>query len=201
MAPRVRRRGLRAGSDPLGLVGWVFADLLLGLMLVFLGTQPGDPSAGAPPPTTTSTTLPPTTTTTMAPPPTVPVGVDRQYLCVRIPTVPDVLLGAPGPGRDRHADALAVALHNELVRMQASARRAGIVLSFGTGSNPSDGKAIAQAFNDLVLPRVPAVFENSAARAFWDGGPRANIGRGSVAVNLYPITGADTQLLPPAAPC
>ena len=64
----MRRRPGR-DSDPLGIVGWVLADLMLILVIVFIGTQLGDPNAGlaeaAALPTTTTTTS--TTTTTAAP--------------------------------------------------------------------------------------------------------------------------------------
>jgi len=53
----------------LGVVGWVLADLMLILVIVFIGTQLGDPNAGlaeaAALPTATTTTS--TTTTTAAP--------------------------------------------------------------------------------------------------------------------------------------
>ena len=65
------RRRPKSDSDPLGVVGWVFADLMLVLVLVFMGTQLGNPNAGAKPRTvalisssTTTSTLAPTTTTT-----------------------------------------------------------------------------------------------------------------------------------------
>lgn len=64
----MRRRPGR-DSDPLGVVGWVLADLMLILVIVFIGTQLGDPNAGlaeaAALPTATTTTS--TTTTTAAP--------------------------------------------------------------------------------------------------------------------------------------
>jgi len=68
-----RRR--RVDNDPLGLVGWVIADIMLLLVLVFMGTQVGDPTARADQvsapssttTTTTTTTVAPTTTTTVAP--------------------------------------------------------------------------------------------------------------------------------------
>ena len=58
-------------NESLGLAGWLFADLLLGLVVIFLAigyVSPGDDSSEAAPTTTTSTTttttITPTTTTT-----------------------------------------------------------------------------------------------------------------------------------------
>ena len=61
-------------NESLGLAGWLFADLLLGLVVIFLAIGyvfPGDDSSEAAPTTTTSTTTTttttPTTTTTTIP--------------------------------------------------------------------------------------------------------------------------------------
>ena len=39
MAPPRRRRSGGEGQDPVGLSGWLYTDLLLGLMIVFLGAM------------------------------------------------------------------------------------------------------------------------------------------------------------------
>ena len=57
----MRRRPGR-DSDPLGVVGWVMADLMLILVIVFIGTQLGDPNAGL----EALQALPATTATTVA---------------------------------------------------------------------------------------------------------------------------------------
>ncbi len=54
-------------NESLGLAGWLFADLLLGLVVIFLAIGyvfPGDDSSEAAPTTTTSTTTTTTTITT-----------------------------------------------------------------------------------------------------------------------------------------
>ena len=176
-------------SDPVGLLGWVFADMLLALVIVFMGTQPGDPTAGASPETTT-TTIAPTTTTTAAPP-----GVDQEYICIRVRTDPGQLGSAAAPGAGPYLDALAEELRSQLRARGADTRTAGVVLSFGVGSTPGPGRATAEAFNAHVLTRIPEVFQGSALRGFWDGAP-GTYPAGSVMLNIYPFTDADH----PAAP-
>lgn len=194
------RRRSASWTDPLGLVGWVFADLLLGLAVVFLATQPGDPSAGR---NTTATAVPTTTTTTapVATTTTLPAGVDRQYLCFRVFADPQVLLSPPSPIRDQYVGLLAEQVRRALDALDARSRRAGIVISFGRATTPGEGRDIAQRFNDIVLPEIPRVFGNSASRAFWDGQPTSEAPYGSVAVNVYPITTGETEPLPPANDC
>ncbi len=184
-------------TDPLGLVGWVFADLLLGLAIVFLATQPGNPSAGR----NTGTTVAPTTTAPDVTTTTVAAGVDRQYLCFRVFTNPQLLVSPPSPERDQHITQLADQVRSALDGLDSRKRRAGIVISFGRATTPGEGRDIAQVFNDSVLPEIPGVFGRSASRAFWDGQPIAEAPYGSVGVNVYPITSGDSEPLPPAQDC
>lgn len=181
--------------DLLGLVGWVFADLLLALLVVFLGTQPGDPSAGADATSTTSTsttttTAPPTTTTTTPP------GVDKEFVCIRVNTDPGLLNGPGGEAKDGYLSLLAADLRNKLEERQLLDREAGVVLSFGSSpeGNPDLGKTIAQNYNELVLSRIPQVFGGAATRPFWGGGVEAT---GSIELNLYLVTGGANEALPP----
>jgi hypothetical protein len=192
-------RTRRLWSDPLGLVGWVFADLLLALFLVFLAVQPGDPNAkaraagGSTSTTTTTTTTAPAPTTT-----TVPPGVDQEYLCFRIQTNRGLLQGGPSLERDQHVRELAAQVVDQLRRLDAGDRRAGIVLAFGVATIPNEGRELARVFNELVLPEVPDVFSQSAVRNFWDGAETERRPGDSVAVNLYPLTDGSTEPLPPS---
>lgn len=200
-----RRRGTT--TDLLSLVGWVFADLLLALTIVFIATQPGNPEAGAElaargadaSTTTTSTSTSTTTTTTTVP--TAPPGVDSEFFCFVVRTDPAVLEGPEGPERDLQLLDLANQTRAELARVGASNRRAGIVLSFGASDEPGPGTSTANAFNALVLPLVPEVFTDgagvpTASRGFWNGNPTAEKPRGAVVVNLYPITDAAHPPMP-----
>lgn len=201
-----RGRHHRRESDLLGLVGWVFADLLLALTIVFIATQPGDPSAAlrltettttsAPSTTTTTTTTIPTTTTTSAPP-----GVDSEFVCFLVRTDETILEGPASPERDAQLADLQAQTQAGLERVGARNRRAGIVLSFGVAGDGAAGTAIAKAYNESVLALVPDVFSApeggvTANRAFWDGSPKADRPRGTVMVNVYPITDGQNPPLP-----
>lgn len=178
----------RAGrSDPLGIVGWVFADMLLALVLVFMGTQPGDPTAGTRPPTTTTTTTTQPTTTTLPTTTTTPRGVDREYVCIRVQTDPRRMGSAAAPGDEAYLASLAEELRRLLAVTGMEGREAGVVLSFGVSTTPGPGRATAEAYNALVLKRLPEVFGSSAARGFWDGTPGQNPA-GSLMLNIYPLT-------------
>lgn len=86
------------GSRVTGLVGWIFADTLLVLVVIFLATQTG----GAVQKPVATSTAPPTTTTTK--PPT--RGVDSGFICFRVATNPALLTGPPSPQRDEHLTAI-----------------------------------------------------------------------------------------------
>ena len=193
-----RRRARVTNGDPLAIVGWVFADLLLGVALVFLGTQPGDPSAGkVAVPTTTSTTtttaVPTTTTsTTIA---KIPPGVSGTYRCIRVPTDPARLAG--GADADQYAQQLANELDLALQANGLAGRKAGIVLAFGTAADSGVGKQYAQLYIERVLPRLPATFATSAARPFWGGGSDT----GSIELNIYPLVGPGQPALGPSNEC
>ncbi len=198
----------RRESDLLGLVGWVFADLLLALTIVFIATQPGNPSAAdrltaaattTEPPTTTTTsttTTIPTTTTTTAPP-----GVDSEFVCFLVQADAALLERPATPERDAHLADLRTQTEAGMEQVGARNRRAGIVLSFGVASDGAAGTAIAKAYNESVLALIPEVFSSpdgavTANRAFWDGSAKPNRPQGTVMVNVYPITDGQNPPMP-----
>lgn len=165
----------RTDDNIVALVGWVFADTLLALAVVFLATQesrPPDPAVVEEPPR--------------------PIGVDSRFVCLRVQTDPAVLAGPPGPQRDAVVANMSNQLRLGLARPELAGRRAGIVLSFGVAATPGEGIARAAAFNAAVLPRFPGVFRRAdgaavASRPFWDGGPKPGKPDASVSVNIYPV--------------
>lgn len=188
----MRRRSRLLPFDPMGLVGWVFADLLLAIAIVFIATQPGDPFAGAgpdPTTTTTTTTSTTTTTTTTSTLPEVEPGVDTQYRCIRIQADPGRLDLQPGPGREAYGNELRDQLAGQLSTQGLDGRQAGIVLLFGTAENSGVGRDYASQFDALVLDRLPETFGGSARRAFWGGGPTEGAPTGSIELNIYPLVG------------
>lgn len=196
------RRGRRE-SDLLGLVGWVFADLLLALTIVFIATQPGDPHAADrlvasqkdPQIDETTTTTTPVETTTTLPP-----GVDTEYLCFRVIADEALLESAPSPQRDDQLVYLQAQTMAEIERAGLGGRRAGVVLSFGVGPNGASGSSLAEAYNGAVLSLLPDIFGGTdgaiAARPFWDGQVVSGHPQGSIMVNVYPMTDATHPRLP-----
>jgi hypothetical protein len=185
----------RPKIELISLVGWLFADLLLALVLIFLASQPGDPTAldraeaargiETTTTTTTTTTVPPTTTTT------IPPGVDNAYGCFVVTTDPAILENGSHPDHDQQLRDVTTRVQEGLERVGLGGRRAGIVLSFGVvNDEPGAGTQLAETFNELVLPRLPGVFAGPAGltanRALWsDLGP--NQQNGMIEVNVYPL--------------
>ena len=201
---RRNRRG-QSEYDPVGLAGWLYTDLLLGLMVVFLGsvtfqvvasgsdqdgsqagsvagtttTSTTTTSTTTTSTTTTSTTVAPTTTTstTVAPTTTTttPMGMEQGWYCFRI-----------NKRLDEVGDE---AMRTELVRQLKLAgiddRHAGLVLTFGVHKDSPAGRKFAEVFNAAVLPGIP-FFDSAVTRHFWDGVPR---GPASVSSDWVTSTG------------
>jgi len=108
-----RRKRVRAAEGTL-LAGWLFADLLLALSVVFLGVVPG-------PTTTTTTTTTATTTTTR---PIAAEGLDITPVC----------LGSINTAQLRAADQQINWIQGQLGLIGAQGRRVGFLLLSGGGS-------------------------------------------------------------------
>ncbi len=162
--PRDRRGGLW------DLAGWVFADSLLALAVVFLATQRlvvAPASVQCPP-------LP-------APPPLLRVAaVDDRYVCFRVFT-------------DPAAGDVVAQVRAKLAQPSLAGKRAGIVLTLGVAPESLRGVDEARRFNDAVLPQFPQTFQQVdgslvTSRPFWGGKPgRHGHPDGSIEVNIYPI--------------
>lgn len=162
-------RSRRSGEVLFGSAGWLFADLMLALVMMLVLTAavatPDEPEDEPPPPspTTTTTTTPPPTTTTTAPPPRL---LPNPYeFNVRVDT--DALL--------RNDRGTITALRNKvrsIVERRTGGRRAGIVLTFGSASsaNIQRGVDIASRFNDKVLRSLGGQFAGTAFRSYFQGG-------------------------------
>jgi hypothetical protein len=161
MARRVR-------NDPLGQAGWLFADLLLGLaMLYFAVGTSAAPPIPPPTPTPTATPLPvptatpgPTDTPVPTPTPT-PTPVPPARTCLDQQVVRRTVrfnAGALDAPTTRDAaltdlqNALAAAFAPEI----AAGRAAGVVLTFGgaRGVTPERGNQYA-AYVNRALRTVP----------------------------------------------
>ncbi|QQQ78169.1 hypothetical protein IOD16_06775 [Saccharothrix sp. 6-C] len=197
---RSKRRGSRSDGNLVGVVGWIFADTLLVLVVVFLATQTGG-AVSLPAPTTSTTT--PTTTTSTAPP-----AVDSGYVCFLVTA--DVVLRdkSPSPQRDAALKSVEDQMWARLAQPDLAGRRAGVVLTFGTADHADPGEVSAAAFNAEVLPRLGRFSHREdgsvvASRAFWGGNPKEGEPDGAITVNVYPlIEGAHGPLTePPPVNC
>jgi hypothetical protein len=192
------------GSQVAGLVGWIFADTLLVLVVIFLATQTG----GAVQKPTPTSTAPPTTAsaTTTTKPPT--RGVDSGFICFRVATNPALLTGSLSPQRDEHLKAIAQQVTDRLAQPDLKGRRAGVVLSFGVAEQPLVGADRASRFNAEILPRLGQFATRDdgggvANRAFWGGNPKAGKPDGVITVNVYPLleVGQEPLTGPPPEDC
>jgi len=208
------RRRPRRDSDPLGIVGWVLADIMLILVIVFIGTQLGDPNAGVaepaalPTPTTTTTTVPPTTTTTTTVPPTTttttppPMGIESGYVCLVIPGVAELVEGQPVTITDVEGTLEQTRSKLESDDWPYRGRKLGMVLTFGIAPKAQSEQAIALArqFNQLILvgllDHADSGAEQIPSRDFWTG----NGTPGSIKLDIYFVADAglpDSALVPP----
>lgn len=164
-------RGIRArnSSDVLfGNAGWLFADLMLALVLMVLlavATSAQKKPTSQPPPnpvtttTTTTTTTPPVTTTPPRPlgllpvPVTLDVYVDTEGLLRNDRGVIDAMRGQVG-------GALAGPL---------AGQRVGMALTFGSGPIAGINRAttVARYFNEQVLQVLGGQLAGVATTAFF----------------------------------
>lgn len=160
------RRSRQTGEMLFGSTGWLFADLMLALVVMLvlaaglaLPKEPAHPKAK---PTPTPTTPTPTPTHTR-PPRLLPTPVKR-----------DISVNADGLLRnDKHTvNALRKTVRHMLDK-PLDGRRAGIVLTFGPGGGDiTRGVQIAKHFNDEVLQPLGGgrFTDDTAYRSYFQGG-------------------------------
>ena len=162
---RQRRTDEGDDSSVLGTAGWLFADLMLGLAVVFLAMnlvgRDGDGKTSKP-------VAPTTTTTTTVPKP------------VALQTTPQRIDFAGASGRD--AKSLSDQVLFETANRGKNAR-VGFALVWGCGASPGVGKSLAERIKvDLVTaPDLRRLFGPVDPRAYWDG----QCGSGDAYVELW----------------
>lgn len=177
------QRPRRWRADPLGIVGWLFADLLLGLTALFMVSTSGMPVealVGPPTPTVTPTptatptptvapTATPTSTPTLTPTatPTVTPTATATATPTSTPTPPachptvllvehDFSVGhAPGGGIPAD-DALRQAF------APYQGQIAGIVLTFVHAQTIADGHDLADQVNGRLRAILPSMFTGTS---------------------------------------
>lgn len=161
IGPQPRRRGL----TPEAIAGWLFADLLLVLFIVGLGSQVTK-SVAEPRPS-------PSASASKSERPKEP-GMRTKPVVLSVPARADALLSGPGPRRRAAVRALDREISKELrsprVAEQTEGLKAAVVLAFGqTGSDVSKGQRLArQVLREL--PNIDPLFKDAAdGKALWNG--------------------------------
>jgi hypothetical protein len=178
------------------LAGWLFADLLLALFVVFLGAQggaalgalpkdSGSSTGGASATPTSTTTTEVATTTTTAPPPAKPAGVETTPYKFEVQTNEAALTGPDGPAKDAERQRIADEVITKLRADGRIDRRAGFVLTFGVNPTVGQGQVLAAAFNETLKMKVTSVFGSAALRNF---DYRSSAGQGQARVEVYFLT-------------
>lgn len=173
--------------DTVSLAGWLFADLLLGLSMLFfvfntVGPPPPPPERTPTPtsiatatamatPTSTSTTtatakatstptpLPPTPTITPPPEPTMPPGLNPISVTFTLRT--DVLL-LTGQAKEKERARIRDEIRGRFESYRGTdgrpTTRAGIVLAFGNDQNPTVGGRLSREVLIQMVAEMPDVF-------------------------------------------
>jgi hypothetical protein len=186
------RRTRNQRPNTVTLAGWLLADLLLGLaMLFFVLNTKGTacPEAAVTPslntivtPTITLTperyqTPPPTTITLTLPPPGLIVEPFTFY--VDISSISDFFAG--------NANAIQNFVHqvnNKLGEMKN--QRVGLVIIIGYHRQVSIGVNLAETANSLLISQFPNTFssERTVTKSFWSA-PNTNRQSGTLEIEVY----------------
>jgi hypothetical protein len=168
-------RSRRTGEVLFGSAGWLFADLMLALVVMLvltaaLATPDARPDESKKSTTTTTTTPPPTTTAKPRQPRLLPTPVE-----LNVPVNADAFLRNDGGEIRKLRDAV----RDRAARLHG---RAGVVLIFGPGgTDPGRGVAIARKFTDKVLRVVRGRFAGAAFRAYY----QPDLGKVSLVVFVF----------------
>lgn len=168
-------RQQREHTDVVSLAGWLFADLLLALVVVTLasgaGRSPGSGSEGAgdEPERVTMTE---TTTTTVQ-----PEGVEPTPFTFEVAGDYGVLTGPDGPAKDAERERVIGEIRSNFEAAGVTTRRVGFVLTFGVHASPGEGTALARLYNDLLRAAQPQMFEGATMRDFWSSAGPTGVAR------------------------
>lgn len=140
------------------LAGWLFADLLLLLLVIALGSLPKEERHKPPNPS-------PTPSETATASPSQSAQVAEQGLVLK-PCSFTVKTGSAASVRGQFT--------KQLRSAGVDGRTAGFVLSFGTAPEPGPGQAAAERVNSVITKEMPR-FRNAPKRGYWKGGPSGNV--------------------------
>ncbi|MER5620225.1 hypothetical protein ABT061_04190 [Streptosporangium sp. NPDC002544] len=170
MTGKRKRTARRRTSAPVLLVGWLFADLLLGLTVIMLGAQ-------APPPVPVT---PVAGAGTESPTPSASPCANRVG-GVQAKPVKVSFQVSPGAG-DK---VLTGQVKKKLLRYRKhlAGRQAGMVLTFGAGG-AGEGVRLATRVNTALGTAYPKIFGTAATRNFHDLAAAS----GSISMEIYFVT-------------
>lgn len=167
------RKARRSGEVLFGSAGWLFADLMLALvMMLFLATAISASNA-TPKPALPTPTPPPTTTTT----PPVTTAPPQQPRLLPDPIPLDVTGDVEGLLRNDHAAIVDMRqkVRKKLAKRLAS-KRAAIVLTFGPAPSGDIGRGVdaAAKFNKQVLLALGGPFATATFRPYFQNDKKPN---------------------------
>lgn len=158
---RARRGRGRAGAD--AMAGWLFADLLLVLFIVGLGSQMTViPDAVQPP-------------IEQQEEPQEEPSMRQKAEIVRVKVNPDALLA----GDPREVARVSDAISAKTATMTDS--QAVLVLAFGYSPDPDRGVAISESVASIITDMDAPFSKKTSTRAFWDGDPK----EGTVRLEIF----------------
>lgn len=163
------------------MAGWLFADLMLVLFLVGLGSEPTVYPTPTPSPTETIPTPEPAPTPT--PTPQAPPALAKDPITIPLTVEFAELLGssatrAAAGTRLRQQLAVAVESHN------FTTERAGMVLVWTFHKDPGAGTSISRVISEEIAAGNDAFFSGAVMRPFWSGNSER---RGTVELEIYVI--------------
>ncbi len=153
------------------LAGWLFADLLLVLFLIGMGSVPSAPTAVPTPTPTPTPSASPTPTPT--PTPEAPLGLDRTPVTLTIRVNAGALLNPAT--RPAAATDIQRQIAEEAERAGFRDVTAGMVLIWGFSPDVNEGIRIAEMVGGELAGANPGIFQNATHRAFWKGGTTGQV--------------------------
>ena len=161
---RLRRRAESPDDDPSGLAGWLYTDLMLGLVVVFLGSVTYTSFKADTPVTPVTPVATTTTTTTVVGPAPDPCSLQttKHRLTLRGNSDDPSLAGDFTSKVAREIAAAGLPLDN----------RIGFTVVFAGGTSEDNAKKSAQAFFARLTSVAPGLFGEQVFYAFYDNGLR-----------------------------
>ena len=163
----------RQQRDTFSVVGWLFADLFLGIAMLFLVANTQGDITPTPTPTPTATLTPtptPTATSTLtltpsltpSATPTVAIGIEQSPVVIEVELSDPALLLT---GNTRVYTQLQTSLRNKLQKY--TDRRAGIIITEGYMESITEGVKMAEKANEILVSTFPSTFSGAVQKAYW----------------------------------